>query len=62
MGADVLLADEMNAFRAAGKRSVEETTPAENRKDTILTAENLSDKFSDKMCFFPDNYPLVSRG
>lgn len=59
MGADVLLADEMNAFMAAGMRSVEETKPAENRKATILTAEKLSDKFSDKTCFFPDNYPLA---
>jgi len=36
MGADALLADELNAFRAAGVRKVEEKAPVVNRKATIL--------------------------
>jgi len=61
MGADALLADELNAFRAAGVRKVEEKAPVVNRKATILNPEIFSDNFSDKTGFFPDNYPLESR-
>lgn len=57
MGADALLADELNAFRAAVVRKAEEKTPQTNRKATFLFTENLSDKFSDKMWLRPDNYP-----
>jgi len=61
MGTDVLLADEMNVFRAAGIREVEEKAPVVNRKATILNSEIFSDNFSDKTGFFSDNYPLESR-
>jgi len=54
MGTDVLNADELNAFRAAGVRT--------SRKTAILSPENFSDNFSDKMCFFPDNYSQSSNG
>ena len=57
MGADALVADELNAFRAAGVRKAEEKPSRTNRKATLLFTENLSDKFSDKMWLRPDNYP-----
>lgn len=37
MGSDVLLADELNAFREAGIRKTEENAPAPNSKKAILT-------------------------
>lgn len=57
MGADALLADELNVFRSAGVRKAEEETPRTNRKATVLSTENLSDKFSGKMWLRTDNYP-----
>lgn len=46
---NTLLADELNAFRAAGFRVEGAETDKESRKATFFTAEILSDKFSDKI-------------
>jgi hypothetical protein len=62
MGSDVLLADELNAFRAAGVREVDDKSPSTSRKTMILSPEIFSDNFSDKMCFYPDNYSQSSNG
>ena len=62
LGADMLHADELNAFRAAGFRVEGYEVDTEIKKATFFTTEKLSDKFSDKIGLYPDNYPLVSRG
>lgn len=57
MGADILLADELNAFIAAGIRTVSDNdVEIPKIKAAILTTEIFGDKFSDKMRLYPDSY------
>jgi hypothetical protein len=54
-----VIADELNAFRAAGFRDTESGVKAANEKATFWHPEKLSDNFSDKKWRYSDNYQLL---
>lgn len=56
LGADTLIADELNAFKAAGFRDRENSISTSKEKATFCRPEDLSDNFSDKKWLYSDNY------